>query len=192
MLFRTTIILSVVAATAMASAALAASAAKDPTKLILRKADMPAGAQYEANPRDHGAFSRLDELTTGAASYLGATFSNTTGFLQISGVVCTTASAAKARKAFDVAKAELDELAKRLRSEAKKIALPTRYGDQQFARYDAAGNEGIQVLELLVRRNTVVWLININHERRPPISEAAFLSEAKKYALRQRRRVGSG
>jgi hypothetical protein len=175
---------AVLAALTIVAAAVAAPVAKDPAKLILRQADFPRGAQYEADPGDC-AFKRVESVTTGGASYLGASYSNAAGFLQVSGVVCTSASVAQAKKAFAAAKAELARLARQLRSDAKPIALP-KYGDQQAATYAPAGGEGIHILELLVRKRTVVWLIAVKRETRPPIPKAKFLDEAKKYALKQK------
>ncbi len=67
-----------------------------------------------------------------------------------------------------------------------------KYGHQQVATYSPAGGEGIHILELLVRQNTVVWFIAVKREKRPPIPKAQFLAETKTYALKQKRRVGSG
>ena len=66
------------------------------------------------------------------------------------------------------------------------------YGAQQFGRHDPAGAEGIGIMELIVRKNAVVWLLNVKLEHRPALPKATLLAELKKYALKQKRRVGSG
>lgn len=185
----------VVATAAIATtSAFAAITAKDPGTLVLRKADFPRGATYEASDGDDSGIQdalAAKGVDSDAANYLGATYSKAKGFLQVSGAVFTTASAAKAKTAFSIAKAERAAFAKRLRSDAKPITLP-KYGDQQYATYSPAGGEGIHGLEVLVRRNAVVWLISVGREKRPPIPKAAFLTEAKTYVLKQKGRIGNG
>ena len=47
-------------------------------------------------------------------------------------------------------------------------------------------------MELLVRKRTVIWLLNVQVERRPAAPKAQLLAELKKYAQKQQRRVGAG
>jgi hypothetical protein len=180
------------ASAAFASTALAASAGKDPTQLILRKADMPAGASYDSSTVDDTKLHDqlvAEGVQAEVANYLGATYSKTKGFLQISGVVYATGSATQAQRTYALFKKQRDAFWKR---SAKKLSRIPVYGTQQFARHSPAGAEGIRIMELIVRKNTVVWLLNVKLERRPPLPKATLLAELKKYALKQKRRIGSG
>lgn len=187
--------LAVLAAAAVSTGALAAIAAKDPKALILRKVDFAATASYDSSSGDDiGIQDALEAqgLEVDAAGYLGATYSKSKGLLQVSGVVWTPARIGEAKKAFAVATRQRDAFWKRSK-EAKKTTVLPAYGDQQFARYDPAGREGIGVLELLVRRKAVVWLLNVRVERRPAVpTKAELLGQLRKYAAKQRRRVGTG
>ena len=193
MRLRTTFLV-LVAAAAAAAGALAAPVAKDPSSLILRKSDFARGADYDASSGDDiGIGDKLSaaSIEWDAASYLGATYSKKKGFLQVSGAVFTTGSAARAKKGFTIAKKVRDTFWKSIGSSAKPIPVPS-FGDQQFARYDPPGGEGIGTIELLVRRNTVVWLLHITLERRPAAPKAELLADLKKFASKQKARVGAG
>jgi hypothetical protein len=186
--------LTIATALTLVGIAFAGSALKNPTTLILRKADMPRGAQYEATAGDDTGLQDALEakgIDAEAASYLGASFSKAKGFWQISGAVFATASPGKAKQAYTVITKERTAWWRRLRSPLKKIT-PTMYGDQQTAGYDPPGGEGIALTELIVRRNTVVWVLWVKSERRPAIPNAEFFAEFRKYALKQKTRVGRG
>lgn len=185
-----TVFLAAVAAMA-ATTAIAATSAKDPTTLVLRKSDVPRNATYEANDyEDLGFTQRLGAagVQVSAANYLAFAYSPTKGSLMVSGVVMTTASPAQARKGLALAKKQRDAFWKRT---ASTVRVPS-YGDQQFARYQAAGNEGIGTVEVLVRKRSVIWLLNVKSERRPAIPRAELFREFATYAGKQRARVGRG
>jgi hypothetical protein len=191
--FRTTFLV-LVASTAAATGALAAPFAKDPSSLILRKSDFPAKADYDSSSGDDiGIGDKLSaaRVEWDAAGYLGATYSKKKGFLQVSGVVFTLPSAAEAKKALTIAKKVRDTFWKKFSGPTKPIQVGS-YGDRQFARYDPAGGEGIGTIELLVRRNTVMWLLNLKLERRPAAPKAELLADLKKFAAEQKARVGKG
>ncbi len=189
-----TISLALITAAVVATTALAATTAKNPSSLILRKADLPRGATYEATDGDDTGLQDALEakgIDSEAATYLGATFSKAKGFWQISGAVFSTASAAKARQAHTLITKERTAWWRRIGSPLKRIT-PTSYGDQQTAGYDPPGGEGIALTELIVRRNTVVWVLWVKSERRPAIPNAEFFAEFRKYAQKQKTRVGTG
>lgn len=194
MRFRT-IVLLIVAAVA-SSTALAAGAPRDPSSLILRKADLGRGADYDSSTDDGvGIQDALAArgLRVRAASYLGVTFSKRKGALQVSGAVWTPAGAADAKTVFAVAKKERAAFWKTAHDGRRTITVRPAYGDAQVARYDPAGREGIAVMELLVRRNAVVWMLGVNLERRPAIpTRAEALRQLETYAAKQKRRVGAG
>jgi hypothetical protein len=191
---RAAMFLVLAVAMAVTASAWATTAAKDPAQLLLRQADFPAGTTYDA---DTGIDVLIDGkleargVDADAANYVGATYSNAKGFLQVSGIVYATASSAKATTAFSVLKKDRDAWWKKFGGGKARISVPS-YGAQQFARHDPAGNEGIGIIELLVRKNTVVWLLTAKIERRPAVQTAILLAELKKYALKQKQRVGSG
>lgn len=178
------------------TAALAASAVKDPESLLLRKSDAPKGASYDTEGGDaSGLEARLSQagLSVDLAAYLVTTLSKTKGYLELNGVVLTTGSAAQAKKGFPLAKKSRDQFWKTYGDDpGKPVTLP-KFGDQQFARYLAAGNEGIGIIEVVVRKNSVLWVLQVKVERRPSIpTRAELVGIARKYGLLQKARVGSG
>ena len=182
---------------AVASAgALAATTAKDPSTLILRKADFAAGATYDSNDNDdRGIDNALDArgLDVEAASYLGVELLEGQGLPPGDGCVWTPASVAEAKKVFAIVKKERDTFFRRIGGMKQTVAVGPSYGNQQSARYDPAGGEGIASMELLVRRNSVVWLLYVNVERRPNIpKKAEVLAQLRRYAAKQSRRIGAG
>jgi hypothetical protein len=189
-----TISLTFVAGAVLAATALAGSAAKDPSSLILRKADFSATAQYDRTVgEDSGITDALAAhgIKVHAASYLGVSFSRAKGSLKVSGAVFTPASVAIAKRAFTIAKKQRDTFWKRIGAQTRPIGV-LLYGQQQFARLDPFDPTGIGTIELLVRRNAVLWLLTVNLERRPPPSTSELLGDLKKYASKQKTRIGAG
>ncbi len=193
--------LAAVAAVVLGGAAAGAAAPRvstapvDPLRQVLQRGDFPAGADYE---RDLGLDGYLKTplkaagLSGYAGSYLGATYSKAKGFEQVSGVVITVASPAAARRAFRVVKkARVDLMARIGKDDWRARSLP-RYGDEQAARVSPPGNEGIGVVELIVRKQRVVWLLVLSLERRPKPPVAEIVADTRGYAAKQQRRVGAG
>lgn len=182
------------AALVAVATATAATTAKDPMTLILRQADMPRGTTYEA---DDGVDTlkeplRTSGLTGAGALYLGAAFSKEKGFLEVSGIVITTESPASARKAFAVVRKARDAFRRSLGGDKMTpVSLPP-LGTQQVALIDPPGNEGIGHAEVVVRRNSVVWVLHVKLERRPAPPVAELVGELKRYAAKQKTRVGAG
>lgn len=184
--------LVVVLATA-GSALTAVRAVKDPSRMILRQVDV-GGASYEAD-------DALDEylktplraagLSGRVATYYATRFSESKGFVQVSGIVLTVASPAEARRVFAITKQARDRFGKRIGSDWTAVTLPS-FGDQQRALIDPPGNEGIAHAELIVRKRTTVWLLYLTLERRPkpPVSE--LVTDLKGFATKQRARVAAG
>lgn len=175
------------------TAAGAVAAVKDPSVMILRQADIPAG-QYEADD-DLDEYLRTPLKAAGlsgrVATYYGAKFSDAKGFVQVSGIVLTVASAADARKVFTIATKARDRMLRRAGGAWTSVSLPA-YGDQQRALVDPPGEEGIAHAELVVRKRTAVWLLYVTLERRPkpPVSE--LVADLKRLAAKQKLRVGAG
>lgn len=178
----------------VAVTATAGAAIKDPSTMILRQSDLP-GATYEAEASldDHLKKPlQAAGLSGKAAQYLAVTFSQQKGSLKVSGVVLTVASAAEARRVFTITKKARDTF---VRSAGVRdwtaVSLPA-YGNEQRARVSPPGNEGIANAELVVRKNTAVWLLYVVLERRPKPPVAEIVSDLKRFAAKQKRRVGAG
>lgn len=192
-----TVIVVLVGALAASSVSAAeaphAATAIDPLRQVLQKADLPAGANYEAElGLDNYLLKPLKAagLSGYAGRYYGATFSETKGYRQISGFVITVASDAAARKAFTVVKKARVTFVKDPNS-WRPLTLP-RYGNEQSARLNPPEGHGTGVVELIVRKNRVVWMLYLSFERRPKPPVAEIVAEARLYAAKQQRRVGSG
>ena len=161
--------------------------------MILRQVDV-GGGEYEA---DDDLDDYLEKplqaagLSGRVATYYATTFSESKGFVQISGIVLTVASPAEARSVFAITKQARDRLGRRVSSDWTPVSLPS-YGDQQRALIDPPGNEGIAHAELIVRKRTAVWLLYLTLERRPkpPVSE--LVADLKRLATKQKQRVGAG
>ena len=162
-------------ATALAVAAPAASALKDPMRLILTRADV-AGAKQTIQQAP---------IQTGGVrgEFAGYSYYFTRGQqqgLQVTGGVYAVESAAQARSVFTSLQRQAGST-----SPGTRVQLP-RYGDQQIAWHKASASYA----KTLVRKNTVVWQIEIvGTGSFAPVDE---LAELKKYALKQKRRIGSG
>ena len=177
----------------IASTAAAGPAVKDPSAMILRQSDL-RGWTYEAEA-DLDDYLRKPLQAAGlsgkAAQYYGVTFSQRRGSLKVSGVVLTVASAAEARRVFTITTKARDAFVRSGLRDWTTVSVPS-YGSQQRARVNPPGNEGIAAAELIVRKNTAVWLLYVVLERRPkpPVSE--LVADLKTFAAKQQRRVGAG
>jgi len=178
----------------IAPMAAAGAAIKNPSTMILRQADLP-GATYEAEASLDDYLKKPLQaagLSGKAAQYLGVTYSERKGSLKVSGVVLTVASAAEARRVFTITKKARDRF---VRSAGVRdwtaVSVPS-YGNQQRARVSPPGNEGIAIAELIVRKNTAVWLLYVVLERRPRPLVSEVVSDLKSFASKQQRRVGAG
>jgi len=187
---------TVVTALAVAASALAASATKDPSKLILQKKDFPAHADYQASSPDdldvnHALKAKgLDAHTAG---YYGGTYSAKKGHLQIHGVVITTPSAATARHALGIAVKHLRATWKASRAVYKQTGGVPSYGDRQTAfskRATVLSSTGS--IALFVQRRSVVWVLWALLDRDQLPKKSQVLAGLKTYAAKQRARVGAG
>ena len=169
------IILAVVSAASLAASALAASAVKDPMRLILTRADVAGAKQtVQQAPIDTGG------VRGKFAGYSYYFMRGQQEGLQVAGGVYAVESAAQARKVFASLQRQPGGT-----SPGTKVQLP-RYGDQQIAWHKASASYA----KALVRKNTVVWQVEIvGTGSFAPVDE---LAELKKYALKQKGRIGSG
>jgi hypothetical protein len=180
--------LTIVAAVVLVGGALAAPSLKDPKSLALRKPDFPASATL-AN-KNVGKTSPLPSGGTGKGYLAGYTFKNGTRDEEVVITVIATGSAAQARGLF----AGLRKEVLKKRKSDTSARLP-KYGDEQLrvTQYDGRG-PNVWATELLVRKNTVVWTLNVgaHPSTSKPFPKAQALAELKKYAAKQKRRAGTG
>jgi hypothetical protein len=178
----------------VAGTAHAASAGKDPMTLILRQGDLPRGAIYEADDDDNMAVEEAiadRDIAVDEASYWGSTYSKAKGSVAVTGVVFVAGNIGAAKKVFPIAKKRRDVFWKNAGPTTAPVV--PRFGDQQHARISPPdAGTGIGSVELIVRKKSIVWLLNVNIERRPARSKAELLGELKTYARKQQRRIGTG
>jgi hypothetical protein len=183
-----TVAVALVAAVTLAGGALAAVALKDPKSLALRMSDFPPSAKL-AN-ENVGRPTTLPTGGTGKGYMAGYTFKNGTRDEEVVITVIATGSAAQARGLFAGLK---KEVLKKGKSDAS-ARLP-KYGDEQLrvTQYDGRG-PNVWATELLVRKNTVVWTLNVgaHPSTSKPFPKAQALAELKKYAAKQKGRAGTG
>jgi hypothetical protein len=177
--------LSAVAAITVAGTALAAATAKSPKALVLQPADVPAGAERS---------------TSGLGGSLAKSFTVTFNFQAGSREEVVTSNVAVSKTPGDAATVyERTVAAYSGVGNEKALRLPA-YGDEQHARFLLPAARA----ELIVRKNTVVWMLWVENcgpyshtgcffgTTPPKLTAAQALAELKKYAQKQKARVGSG
>lgn len=179
----------------MTATSLASATARNPATMILRQADLPKGA-YEADDGvEHYVEDRLDAagIDYEVADYTVLASSEAKGSLTVYGWVIATASAAQARKAFTAARKGLESWTRMTGGpRLTPLQLPA-YGNQQTAGLDEIDpGTGIGYARVLVRKNTVIWMAHVAHERRPARTRAELIADLKRYAAKQKTRVGAG
>jgi hypothetical protein len=170
----------------VAVAASAANAPANPLSVVLRPADFPAKADpVDAGPMPASFARKLRGIrAVGRAAQYFASIPFGPGRAEsVSGLVVTTASLADARKVYAWQK----RTAMRRGSGAETLRLP-RFGDEQVAVADGETDAG----RLLVRRNTVVWRIEVAAGGALALSPARVRDELVKYATKQGGRAGKG
>jgi hypothetical protein len=180
MKIRTTALVCVLAA-ALAGSAVAASLALQPSALVLRKGDFPAKATYNWGQMPANFTQALAGLGVKASgAYIAVTIprGGPANYQTVAGFVVTTASAAQARTAYTAFKEDLPRRGRTV------LRLPAN-GDEQFALYTPS----VSKAELLVRRNRVVWQLEVTGGGLPKPAQTA---ELQKYAAKQKARVRAG
>ncbi len=186
-------------AAVMATAALAAGAAKDPKTLVLRVSDFPSGTHAGT------AYGVKGPL---ASSYT-ASFNIRPGDIRreedvtIEAWVARDAAGAKGIYQQTLATytgkgPQIGALAKGFKGEVV-LRLPS-YGDEQFADY--LPNPQRPHGQLIVRKGDVVWYLTVENctslapscygtsRTEQPIGKGHALAELKKYAAKEKARVG--
>jgi hypothetical protein len=162
-----------VVAAAVATTALAAGALKDPKTLVLQKSDFPAGARIKSKGG------------TSAGGY-GAGYSVTFSYRTRSkpNELSSSVSVWKSRS---VAIAGFRELKGDVGPAVPRIPLP-KYGDEQIATFHSLDGG-----RLIVRKNTVVWVLELQSiVGSRELTKAEAVAELKRYGPKQKKRVGSG
>jgi hypothetical protein len=170
----------------LASAAPAARGPSSPVRVALRPADFPVTADpVDAGPMPASFARKLEGIRAvgRGAQYFASIPFGPGRSESVSGLVVTTPSAAEARKVFAWQK----RTAMRRSREVEALGL-RRFGDEQVALVGSATDWG----RLLVRRNTVVWRLEIAADGALKLSPARIRGELVKYAEKQRDRVGKG
>lgn len=156
--------------------ALAVAATKDPLRIVLQRSDMPATAKYTTG--------RLPAMDKGlrAAGIIGETAfhysdirRSATRSDQVSGFVVVLESASQARRAYRLFKDDLEP------KPGSVVRLPA-YGDEQFAFW----TESVSKAQLLVRKGSIVWQLEVNPD---PGTKAQTIAQLKGYAVKQKRRI---
>lgn len=176
---------TVAAAAALGAAAPAATSAADPSRLLLGRADFPSTVKYTSGrvPATFTeGFAALGVKAKGAY-YFAQLARGSTKYESVQGTVVATGSAAQARTLYAAFKSDLR------RGTVSVMSFPA-HGDEQIALFQSP-KIGSKV-QLLVRRNTVVWQLEVAGEGLLVLSKATLVAELKKYAAKQKRRVGAG
>jgi hypothetical protein len=163
----------------------AASLASDPGSLVIRKGDFPANAKYNWGRLPANVTQGLAGLgVKGSGAYVSVTIpkGNATKYESINGFVVTTGNSAQGKTAYAAFKEDIGTASKTV------LRLPA-YGDEQLALYQSRPSGKA---ELIVRRSSVVWQVEVAGGGLLALSRAALLAELQKYAAAQKRRVGTG
>ena len=120
----------------------------------------------------------------------GYTFRNGSRDEEVVTTVIAASGAGPARNLFAALKKEVLKKGK-----VDTTARLAKYGDEQFraTQYDGRG-PNVWATELLVRKNTVVWTLNVSAHpsTSKPFPKAQALAELKKYAAKQKVRASTG
>jgi hypothetical protein len=164
----------------VAGSAVAAPRTPTPASLVLRESDFPTRTQYTSGDIPSRVIQALKRVGIQARGvYFGATIPFGSGKSEtVSGAVYTTANSSQAKKAYVLFKRE---------TSGSKLPLPL-YGDEQIVQYKS----GSEIENMTVRRNGVVWQLSVQSLSLLNLSKAQLTAELKKYAAKQRSRVGAG
>jgi hypothetical protein len=167
------------AALVLTGSALAASAATNPLSLVLQRSDLPAKARYTNGrlPTVERALARAG-ISNSAAFFLSTQQLSATRYETVSGLVIVTKSAGDARKTYRLTKADLAPK----RGGVVRLAA---YGDEQVAMW----TKTVGKAELLVRKGSVVWQLEVDPEG---LTKSQTLGKLRTYAAKQKRRIRAG
>ena len=173
-----------VLATAVAGAALAASAPRNPLVLVLRPADFPAKADpVDAGPMPASFARKLEGIRAvgRGAQYFASIPFGPERSQTVYGLVVTTPSIAQAKKVFAWQRRTQLKPTRR----TSPLRLP-RFGDQQVALTSTETDSG----SVLVRKAATVWRLDVAADGELSLPPARVRDELAKYASKQRAKLG--
>ncbi len=179
-------LVAVLAAAVVAGGSAFAAVVPRPLDYVLRPPDFPANADpVDAGPMPASFAAKLEGIRAvgKGARYFASIPFGPERFQTVSGLVVTTPSAAEARKVYAWQK----RTAMRLPRGAAKLRL-ARLGDQQAAFTEGRTDAG----RLLVRRNRIVWRLEIAADGMLQLSPARLRDELAKYGEKEQGLVGKG
>lgn len=171
----------------LAAGAFAAAGAKSPKLLVLQKADVPSGATRQP----------LGAVVAGAtAKVFTVTFNFRNGAREeeVTNLVASASSAANAETEYRL------HVGGETGFKGDTVLRLPAYGDEQYADFNPARARG----ELIVRKGNVVWTLTVENcstlspygcvggTTPPKMTKAQALSELKRYAPKEKARVGGG
>lgn len=187
-----TSVLGLATALAVAATALAAPTAGAPLTLVLKRSDFPAGTRASSRPMPAYAVGALGRGLKGAsfsASVPAGGGSTETAWL-LTGDVIVAPDRAAARRLFQLGKSARIGLFSDVTGNPISLTLPA-YGAEQLAFWTrSTSGRGVNVY-VFVRKGVVVWQMNAAAIERSA-SKAQVVAELRKYAVKQKRRVGNG
>lgn len=173
-------------ASLMATAAPAASAPRNPLGVVLKPTDFPTKSDpVDAGPMPASFARKLRGIRSAgrAAQYFARIPFGPERAQTVSGLVVSTPSLADARRVYAWQK----RTAMRRTKGVTALRLP-RFGDAQVALANGETDSG----RLLVRRNAIVWRLEVAADGELALSPARIRDELVKYAAKQRKRIGKG
>lgn len=190
------IALAAVAAAVVASTALAAPSASDPLRIVLQKADFPAGVKVSPTRNPPYALSAYGiKGLTGANTWVsvpaGGSVKTSLGdfpkMWRVEADVLASPDTGGAQRIFGLDSAGGGALGA---PASAKVTLPS-FDDEQVA-FVWTGAQGTQAW-IVVRKQTVVWHLRVANAplQWRNVTRAQALAQLKSYAGKQARRVGN-
>jgi hypothetical protein len=173
------ILTALLVAASLTAGALAATT-KDPLRVVLRPADVPAGKGTRVYLPTFDRALRPLGLHTKTAYFAYTLYQGTTRAKHVSGMVVVTPSRAQARRVYALLKEEAA-------AEAARTTRLAPLGDQQLVTLTREHDP-----DVLVLRGTVVWQVGIRALGLEAYTRAQALKELQGYARKQKLRVGNG
>ena len=171
---------ALVVAASLTAGAVAATTLKDPLRIVLRPADIPAGKGTRGYLPTFDRALRPLGLQTKTAYFAYNLYKGTTRAKHVSGMVVVTPSRAQARRVYALLKEEAA-------AEAARTTRLAPLGDQQLVTLTREHDP-----DVLVLRSTVVWQVGVRALGLEVYTRAQALKELQGYARKQKLRVGSG
>lgn len=147
----------------------------------MRKSDFPANAKYNWGHLPANVTQGLAGLgVKGSGAFIAVTIpTSSTKYQSVDGGLVATASPAQAKTTYGAFKSDFGR--------GTTLRLPA-YGDEQVALFNPSVGKAL----LLVRKNRVVWELEVMNGGLLTLPKAKLISELQKYAAKQKARIGAG